>query len=229
MSASDPRCAILSRHNNPDRHHPPARVGLVCHGHAREIERKIDSVTLMLDDLIVAHTSKGGEQEKVSGTTSPGVPLRDAVVDAQRALMSVLRKWAYGVAQTRGLMLVADDAECMTRLLRRQLPWLLAQPEVAAFHDELKAALDVAQRVAFPSGWRHLEIKMPDGSLARCLDADRCTLADHTEIRCIGVLTAVVSPAADLLPSYIECNGCGRKVSAADWLSYGRRLHRVAA
>ncbi|MBG6140670.1 hypothetical protein [Longispora fulva] len=154
----------------------PAAPGYVLCWTCRDrAEEYLTSLARLYLDCEAAMIRATGLHDKVSGTSSPGLPLNLVAAEARSRIVAVLAEWAGMVVDERGVDAPKREAGALVDFLLGQLRWLGAHPAAGDLCDELADLVHAADRAAYPSPPRRTQLGR------RCL---------FTE--CGGVLVGVV-------------------------------------
>lgn len=217
---------VLEHRRDPDRPRRAADNLLVCLGHRTGLARDLLELPGMYEQLATAHAGQRGPRSEVRSSGHAGLSLDDAVTTARAEIRTMLTTWVRAVAEDRGANLPADDPADMARwLLGRYgtvLDWCLGQDWAADFHAGIDAVHRDAFRILHPTGRRRFEV-------GACIEVTACDVASRVEQQCPGRMLATLTDVDDRLPASLWCDECGHEVSAAGWITYGRRVQKAMA
>jgi hypothetical protein len=207
---------------DPDRPRATGDGIRICLGHRAGLDRYVDEAPRLDLDLLRAYTAATSAGEKVRSSRTPGLNIRDDVLEARTWLHQVYRAWTAHVANSRGwhVTLGGASVETMARLLKTNLDWLAAGDDVEDLHSDLTATVQLGRRIVAPTGVRTLPI-------GQCVEDGSCTVETREGVPCNGTLQVTLYPEDPSLPSphLIVCTDCGAHYLPAKWLKLGERVH----
>jgi hypothetical protein len=168
-------------------------------------------------------SGRGLSEHRPSG--HHGLNLSDPVAMLRGNIRSELGTWARDLAGERGFGLPFDDMRDICRFLvgadGRNLDWRLARPtdDVIEFHDNVETLGREAFRLLYPSGRRRFEVGV-------CIEVTACDVATQREQRCPGRMITTLYDTDSEFRSNLWCDECGVEITADQWVTYGRRVHR---
>ncbi|NLU70225.1 hypothetical protein [Streptomyces sp. HNM0574] len=124
----------------------------------------LDLVELYEDCGRALTRTHNGPRERVSGSRSVGISLREEAVTARADIMALLAGWAGTVARSRGIAGPEQrEARELVRFLVGNLDWLLDRPDAADFATAAAEAGETARRAIQSE-------PVPRTALGPCLD-----------------------------------------------------------
>ena len=238
------RC-VLQHKSEPDR---PRRAlpGLyVCAGHHAQLERTLDQLPGLHDELGLAlrpeNAWQRGVGQKTSGTAESTRLNNSRVEDVRDNIRRCLASWCRVVVEDRELHLTPRDVQPATtsRFLRRHLEWLCARPPADERRDD--ALVRLVEFAGEMMGLASASWALIDASrrrrinLGQCAEITGCCWPSGADARCAGIITATLhgdegTRATDReLPDSIDCTDCGASIPAGQWYRYGERIKREGA
>jgi hypothetical protein len=158
------RCVVTDCHDGPDLDGEPgprmAKIGLTCSRCHNRLERVLAELPATLTNLrAVLGGTTGGRAENRRTKGSPPLPLNVCVHDHLEHTHTLLVSWTRLVAEERSLR--GPDHPNPAWLLG-QLSWIVDQPWVDDFDDEIREASRVAEALARSRpGWNQLSAPCP--------------------------------------------------------------------
>ncbi|WP_018348209.1 hypothetical protein [Longispora albida] len=152
-----PRCQRTD--DKVDLNPRPAAPGFllcwVCRDRAGEF---LTSLAALYLDCEAALARSTGLHDKVSGTSSPSLPIALPAVEARAAIVGVLAEWAGLCVDERGVDAPERAAGPLVGFLLGQLNWLAAHAAGGDFCDELADLVHQADRAAYPCPPRRTQL-----------------------------------------------------------------------
>lgn len=164
------------------------------------------------------------------GRATPGLTLQIAVIKAREHIDAWLQGWVRVVAEERGLNLpMSCQVDTLAHWLGRHLDtWLVYQRYVDEALTNLEETHKDACRARQIVPPRRIELRLPDGTLARCPQPAEGPVQEGARPPvCGSEIGAVVREDNSLLPSEIFCTGDpSHRWPASSWVTFGRRIRR---
>jgi hypothetical protein len=220
-------CVMFHR-RDPDRPRRAAPGLSVCGGHRTAIARDLIELPGMHERLAAAHAGRPGAKSEIRAGGHAGLNLDDRVATCRAEIRTMLSTWARAVAEDiasgRTVHLPEDTVPAMARYLlghrAATLDWILGQD----WADDFAAGIDAVHRDAFgllhPRGIRRFEV-------GDCIEVTSCSVLTRAEERCPGRMVATLADSDGMLPASLWCEDCGIEITAAGWITYGRRVHKA--
>ncbi|HEX8627079.1 MAG TPA: hypothetical protein VF755_02780 [Catenuloplanes sp.] len=166
-----------------------------------------------LETMLTPAAAAAGE--KVSGSTSPGLPINPVTVAARDDIATILISWADLVIDKRGGTPPPRTVDAVAGYLRGCVDWLAAYPAAGDTCDEVAELVHTARRAAYPN------------------PARRITVGECATGECPGTMTAVLRDPDNPRPSAIYCDTePAHEWPVAQWITLRRRRRtrrRIAA
>lgn len=182
----------------------------LCWACRNRLERAIAETPALDTDLELALTQGSrAKGEHITHRRDPGLVINDHAMQARIAIRQQLVSQARMVVEERGLTTwPRDTVPAMATWLLAHVDWLAAHEAAEVWASEWDELRRECRRVAHPSGIRRFD-------LFPCIEPE-----------CTGILTVVLRPHDDLLPSEITCDQNIEHVwSSGKWMALGRRIH----
>lgn len=213
------RC-VVEHHEQPCRPRRQAPGLYVCKGHRRRMLtqlRDLGPLDRALVERALASTGRSGG----SHSAEFRIPLHEPAARLRRHIRQKLAGTVRLVCEERRLAGPDFARGCgMLGWLAAQHDLLCSLPWVDGYATELSEMHSAAWSIAYPSGTRTITI-------GRCPLLVACDVATRAEQQCPGTVTGTVRRDAELLPSELTCESCGRAVPPHGWVALGRQLARV--
>lgn len=200
-------CLNTHRDNKERRPAPNMNLCWPCRNH---LERHIAETPALDADLELALIrGTGAKSEPVTHRRDPGLVLNDHALQARIAIRQQLTAQIRMVKDERNLTTWPQETiPAMATWLLPHVNWLAAHEAADTWANEWSDLHRQARRAAHPSGIRRFD-------LFPCIETE-----------CPGILTVILRPHDDLLPSEITCDHNPEHIwSSSKWMALGRRIH----
>src|SRR6476469_7378597 len=173
---------VGTHHHEPERPRKAAEGGHLCPGCTDRLDRALDAIPNLVDDLERALIPGGSSRgPMVTGSRETPMPYNTAAGDARRALLDVLGSWTRLIAEARGEHLPSDlspkgQAEWQGY---RLTVWTVAQEWISEYASNLGGAVAEGRRVLRGAKTRTL-------ILGACTGADRCEVETQEQLQSPG-------------------------------------------
>lgn len=203
---------VLPHRVDPDRPRRALPGVLVCAGHRLRLRAQLAELA-PLWAVLGEPAQLVGAGPRISGTAAAAAPMSAAALRLRTAIHAHLGSWARIVAEERGIGTPADAVPAVVAWLGIQHEWIIGQPWVDDWAQNLGDLHGAAWAHAYPSRRRRLDI-----------GACPSTSTDHQDGHCPGRVVAVVDADDALLPAQLTCTVCGTTWPPRTWAALGRQL-----
>lgn len=227
-----PGCAIRGRHGSgcDDETCRGCMVAaaadglMLCVHHRDKLEQRIAELPALHDDLATCLVASGGTGD--AKRRSQGISLDGDVVAARDHVLMWLWSWTRIVMEERGLHGPSvETPNAVATWLVQHVDWLAAKPYAGEVSAELAETWREARRALQAGRVRRIELRLPDGELARCLAEAEGPSLDGERPTCNGTLVALLRPTDSLLPHAVVCSGDSSHVwPAGTWQVLRKRF-----
>lgn len=210
------RICVAEHYRDPDRPRRAAEGSMLCAGCESRLAKQLENLSGLYADVL-AGSRKVSSTGPVKGDPERPMPATGTQLDARELVRATLVPWCRIVAEERVVDPPDDTVPAMCAFLERHRLWLCGHDAAAEFADEIAHVSSEALRAAYPGGRRRMV-------LGPCVG--RVSSPDGTARGCDGIITATVSPADDLLPSFIVCDTDPEHLwTSSEWARLGLKIH----